>query len=85
MFKQLKNRWGDLGTNRRFITGINRSKMRIFDLEEDVQSQVQNEADQKYTVKIQSEDKPAFDSTSFGKEDNERFKTNKFKKSGGFK
>ena len=85
MFKQLKNRWGDLGTNRRFITGINRAKMRIFDLEEDVQSQVQNEADQKYKVKIQSEDKPAFDSTSFGKEDNERFKTNKFKKSGGFK
>jgi len=37
MIKQLKNRWGDLGYYRRFVVGIDRSKMQIYDLEESAQ------------------------------------------------
>lgn len=37
MMKQLKNRWGALDYYRRFVVGIDRSKMQIFDLEESAQ------------------------------------------------
>ena len=37
MMKQLKNRWGALDYYRRFVVGIDRSKMQIFDLEEGAQ------------------------------------------------
>lgn len=43
MVKQLKNRWGDLGYFRRFVIGIDRSKMKLYDLEESAQSNIQNE------------------------------------------
>lgn len=62
MIKQLKNRWGDLGYYRRFVVGIDRSKMRLSDVEEHAQNNVQNEA----------ADKPTFDKTKFGSEESER-------------
>jgi hypothetical protein len=34
MFKQLKNRFGDLGYYTRFVVGINRAKMKLYDLED---------------------------------------------------
>lgn len=37
MVKQLKNRWGDTNYLKRFIIGIDRSKMRLFDAEENAQ------------------------------------------------
>ena len=37
MMKQLKNRWGALDYYRRFVVGIDRAKMQIFDLEEGAQ------------------------------------------------
>lgn len=37
MVKQLKNRWGDTNQLKRFVVGIDRSKMRLFDAEEDAQ------------------------------------------------
>lgn len=61
MIKQLKNRWGDLSYYRRFVVGIDRSKMKLFNLEETAQTSVQNEANGK-------KDKPTFDSTKFGEE-----------------
>lgn len=64
MIKQLKNRWGDLGNYRRFVVGINRAKMRIFDLEDNVQSQVQNEITE--PPKQNDHDKPVFDKGKFG-------------------
>ena len=33
MFKQLKNRYSDPAENRKFVVGINRAKMKLFDLE----------------------------------------------------
>lgn len=86
MLKQLKNRWGDLGNYRRFVVGINRAKMRIFDLEESVQSEIQNEIIQSRNEQPK-EDSPSFDQTDFGKANFDRMKqkNGKLKKVGGFK
>jgi hypothetical protein len=45
MVKQLKNRWGDISYYRRFVVGITRGKMKLHNLEENAQSNVQNEPD----------------------------------------
>lgn len=37
MFKQLKNRFSDMASKLRFVVGIDRSKMRLFDAETEVQ------------------------------------------------
>ncbi len=40
MIKQLKNRYSDPGSNKRFVVGIDRSKMRLFDAEEGAQDDI---------------------------------------------
>ena len=45
MVKQLKNRYADITQNRRFVLGIDRSKMRLFDCEEDAQEDLMQEDD----------------------------------------
>jgi len=47
MFKQLKNRYNDVSTNRRFLVGIDRSKMKLFDLEDSAQKLIETEPKQK--------------------------------------
>jgi replicative DNA helicase len=37
MVKQLKNRYGDPNTNKRFVVGIDRAKMRLYDVEDSAQ------------------------------------------------
>ena len=37
MVKQLKNRYNDLASNRKFMIGINRSKMKLFNVDESAQ------------------------------------------------
>jgi replicative DNA helicase len=37
MVKQLKNRWGDVNAPTRFIVGIDRARMKLFDAEDDAQ------------------------------------------------
>lgn len=37
MMKQLKNRYDDITTNRRFVLGVDRTKMRLYDCEEEAQ------------------------------------------------
>jgi hypothetical protein len=54
MVKQLKNRWGDLNYYRRFVIGIDRSKMRLYNLENSAQSN------------IKQENNSTFDKSSFG-------------------
>ena len=74
MVKQLKNRYSDPGTIRRFVIGIDRSKMRLFDVEQIEQEDIL--------------DGPVMDKTKFGEEDFERSKPKKkFDKSAfaGFK
>ena len=47
MIKQLKNRWNDLSYYRRFVVGIDRSKMRLYEVEEHAQGNVYNEVQTK--------------------------------------
>jgi len=62
LIKQLKNRYNDLNYLRRFVLGVDRSKMKLFDLEESAQTDIQD-------------DKPVFDKTPSGdKFDKEKFK-----------
>ena len=56
LVKQLKNRYNDPSQHKRFVIGVERSKMRLFDVQD--QSQVNNP--QKSKEKEQ-DDKPAFD------------------------
>jgi replicative DNA helicase len=58
--KQLKNRYGDPNLNSRFIVGVDRSKMRLYDVENSAQEDLL--------------DGPVMDNTKFGNEDNERSK-----------
>lgn len=59
MVKQLKNRWGDTNTLKRFVIGIDRSKMRLFDVEESAQTLVN--------------DAPVFDDSAIGSRLQEEF------------
>jgi len=67
MVKQLKNRWGDLNYYRRFVVGVDRSKMKIYNLEESAQKNIQKE-NAKNKSKDTDDDTPAFDKTSFGQQ-----------------
>jgi replicative DNA helicase len=58
LIKQLKNRYSDPSINKRFVIGVDRTKMRLYDCEQSAQSDV-------------SEDKPLMDKTGFGKRQNE--------------
>lgn len=62
LVKQLKNRFGDFNKNKRFIIGIDRGKMKLFDVEQTAQDG------------IMDDDTPVMDNTGFGKEDKERSK-----------
>jgi archaellum biogenesis ATPase FlaH len=42
MVKQLKNRYNDLNLNKRFMVGIDKSKMKLYDLEQSVQDSIQD-------------------------------------------
>jgi hypothetical protein len=60
--KQLKNRYNDPTMNKRFVIGIDRAKMRLYDLDE---SQQQGLADSNQTEEEEI-DTPTFDQTDFG-------------------
>jgi len=59
MVKQLKNRYSDPTVNKRFMLGIDRSKMRLYDLDESAQKGI---TDSGQSV----DDGPVFDKGSFG-------------------
>lgn len=63
MIKQLKNRWNDLSYYRRFVVGIDRSKMRLYDVEEHAQGNVHNDS----PVMDKSDSKPDFNKFNKGK------------------
>lgn len=79
MIKQLKNRYSDLATLRKFVVGIDRPKFRLYDVEQSAQDL------------IVEDDGPAFDKTKFGsrakEEDSMRWATKKLgrKDFSGFK
>ena len=63
--KQLKNRYNDPTTNKRFVVGIDRAKMKLFDVGEDEQKGL---ADSNQTEEKDQFASPVFDRTEFGEE-----------------
>lgn len=70
MVKQLKNRWGDVSTPKRFVIGVDRSRMKLFNVEQSAQDGVSNEPRQEKSV---------MDSTDFGERLENDIKITKFK------
>jgi replicative DNA helicase len=69
MVKQLKNRYNDLAKNKRFVVGVDRAKMKLYDVDQSAQNGIQD-------------DKPLMDKTDFGERDSDFFKKrSKFGKS----
>lgn len=60
MVKQLKNRYDDPGRFRRFVIGVDRSKMKLYDVEDSAQKDL-------------IDDKPIFDKTNFNSLDKNKF------------
>jgi hypothetical protein len=61
LVKQLKNRYNDPAAYRRFVVGIDRSKMKLFDVEQDAQEGL-------------VDDRPVMDKTDFGERDSDFYK-----------
>jgi archaellum biogenesis ATPase FlaH len=55
MVKQLKNRYNDPGLYKRFVVGVDRAKMKLYDVEQTAQEDILDDA-------------PAFDKTTIGQE-----------------
>ena len=51
MVKQLKNRYNDPTVNRKFILGVDRSKMRLYDVEQSAQSDLVDSGQESFTDK----------------------------------
>ena len=58
MIKQLKNRYNDPTTNKRFVVGIDRAKMRLYDVEQSAQDDI-----------LDSGQEPVFDKGNFNNRD----------------
>lgn len=60
MVKQLKNRYSSPDTNKRFVVGIDRAKMKLYDVEQSAQNHIHDSG------QVEN-DKPVFDKSGFGK------------------
>jgi replicative DNA helicase len=59
MVKQLKNRYNDPTTNKRFVIGIDRAKMKLYDVEQSAQIDIADSG----------QDSPVFEKSSFNSKD----------------
>ena len=59
--KQLKNRYNDPTANRRFVVGIDRAKMKLYDIDDKEQEDLVDAAQKEFT-------EPVFDRTDFGED-----------------
>src|SRR6056300_1354980 len=53
MVKQLKNRYNDPGVNKRFVIGVDRSKMKLYDCEQTAQQDIQDSGNPDLDIGIQ--------------------------------
>jgi hypothetical protein len=60
MVKQLKNRYNDPGYYKRFVIGVDRARMKLYDVEESAQKNIDDSGQP-------ADNGPAFDKSSFGK------------------
>ena len=58
MIKQLKNRYADPSRFKRFVVGVDRSKMKLYDVEDSAQDDIADSG---------QDDEPVFDKSTFGK------------------
>ena len=61
MVKQLKNRYSDPTRNKRFMVGVDRAKMRLYDLDSSAQENIHDSG---------QDDGPVFDRSNFGSREN---------------
>ncbi len=59
--KQLKNRYNDLTVNKRFVVGIDRTRMQLFDIKSEEQSDLVDSNQKEFA-------EPVFDNTEFGED-----------------
>jgi archaellum biogenesis ATPase FlaH len=60
LVKQLKNRYDDPSSNRKFVIGVNKAKMKFYDVEQSAQKDILDGPKTKHS------DKPVMDNSSFG-------------------
>ena len=60
LVKQLKNRYDDPSSNRKFVIGVNKAKMKFYDVEQSAQKDIIDGPKTKHS------DKPVMDNSSFG-------------------
>ena len=71
MVKQLKNRYGDPNYYKKFVVGINRAKMKLYDVEESAQEDivddrpVMDKSDYGHRYEEESKPKPKFNKSGF--------------------
>lgn len=76
VFKQLKNRFGSLDLHNKFVVGVDKSKMRLYNVDDSAQNLLVDGDG------VIQDDRPVMDSTFFGEQDNDRSrKKGKFNKS----
>jgi len=63
MVKQLKNRYSNPDTNKRFVIGVDKAKMKMYDVEQVAQNNLID------TGQELKDDKPIFDKSEFGRRD----------------
>lgn len=67
MIKQLKNRYGDPSYHKRFVVGVDRAKMRLYDVEQSAQEDlIDDHANGGGKRKKPEKDVPLFDKSEFG-------------------
>ena len=66
MVKQLKNRYNDPTVNKRFVVGIDRAKMRLYDVEQDAQKDILDSGKEKdYNNEEEKKPKKSFEGFKF--------------------
>jgi hypothetical protein len=65
MVKQLKNRYNDPTMNKRFIVGVDRAKMRLYDCEQRAQDDILDSGQEEEYNNEESKPKKSFDGFKF--------------------
>jgi hypothetical protein len=65
MIKQLKNRYNDLNMNKRFVVGIDRAKMRLYDCEQSAQHDILDSGQEEEYNYEESKPKKSFEGFKF--------------------
>jgi hypothetical protein len=65
MVKQLKNRYGDKSMFKRFVVGIDRAKMRLYDVEQSAQNEILDSGKEEEYNYEESKPKKSFEGFKF--------------------